>query len=97
MRGSLEAFREEPGPGTGPAGKEGSRVCHSVCRSPDSRPRGLSTNGVCVGADGRRTVAPGAKGGRWAAGEWQQVGWSAERRSGCKVGREGPTHPSGMR
>lgn len=54
VRGSLEAFREEHSPGTSPAGKEVSWVCHSVCHSPDSRPRQLSTNGVCVGADGRR-------------------------------------------
>lgn len=75
MRGSLEAFREERSPGTSPAGKEVSWVCHSVCRSPDSRPRWLSTNGVCVGADGRRASwRQEPKGEGQAAGEWQQVG-----------------------
>lgn len=85
VRGSWEAFREERSPGTSPSGKEVSRVCHSVCRSPDSRPRRLSTNGVCVGADGRRTSwRQEPKGEGQAAGEWQQLGWSAERRSNCK-------------
>lgn len=72
-RGSLEAFREERGPGTRPAGKEVSRVCHSVCRSPDARPRRPSTNGVSVGADGRRVAAPGATRGRWAAGAGRRL------------------------
>lgn len=87
VRGSLEAFREERRPGTSPAGKEVSWVCHSVCRSPDSRPRRLSTNGVCVGADGRRTSRrQEPKGEGRAAGERQQVGRSAEQepRSNCK-------------
>lgn len=88
MRGSLEAFREEGSPGTRPAGKEVSWVCHSGCRSPDSRPRRLSTNGVCVGVDSRRASwRQEPKGEGWVAGEWQQVGWSADRRAGCK--REG--------
>lgn len=52
--GCLEAFREEHSPGTCPAGKEVSWVCYNVCCSPDSRPRRLSTNRVCVGADGWR-------------------------------------------
>lgn len=83
--GSLEAFREEHSPGTSPAGKEVSWVCHSICRSPDSRPQRLSTNGVCVGADGRRASwRQEAKGEGQAVGEWQQVGWSAEWCSGCK-------------
>lgn len=71
MRGSLEAFREERGAGTGPAGNEVSRVCHFVCRSPDSRPRWLSTNGVCVGADGRHESwrqEPEGEGGRLGSG-----------------------------
>ena len=86
MRGSLEAFREECSPGPSPAGKEVSRVRHSVCGSPDSRPQRLSTNGVCVGADGRRASwRQEPKGEGWAAGEWQQVGWPAERCSGCKL------------
>lgn len=63
----------------------GELVCHSVCRSPDSHPRWLSTNGVCVGADGRRASwRQESKGDRQAAGEWQQVGWSAKQCSGCK-------------
>ena len=73
MRGSLEAFREECSPGTRPAGKEVSWVCRSVCCSPDARPRRPGTNGVSVGADGRRIAAPGAKRGRWVAGAWQQL------------------------
>lgn len=80
VRGSLEAFREEHSPGTSPAGKEVSWVCHSVCRSPDSRPRWLSTNGVCVGADRRRASwRQEPKGEGRVAGEWQQVGWSAQQ------------------
>lgn len=86
MWGSLEAFREECSPGTRPAGKEVSQVYHSVCRSPDLCPQRLSTNGVCVGADGRRASwRQEPKGEGWAAGEWQQVGWPAERCSGCKL------------
>lgn len=85
MRGSLEAFREEHSPGTSPAGKKVSWVCHSVCRSPDSRPRQLSTNRVCVGADGRRASwRQEPKGEGQEAGEWQQVGRSAEQCSDCK-------------
>lgn len=92
VRGSLEAFREERSPGTGPAGKEVSWVCHSVCRSPDSRPRRLSTNGVCVGADGRRASwRQEPKGEGQAAGEWQQVGRSAGGHSDCTP-QAGGTH-----
>lgn len=50
----MEAFREERSPGTSPAGKEVSWVGYNVYCSPDSRPRRLSTNRVCVGADGWR-------------------------------------------
>jgi hypothetical protein len=40
-------------------------------------------------------MAPGAKGGRAGGWEWQQVDWSAEQYPGCKLEREGPTHPYG--
>lgn len=96
MLGSLEAFREEHSPGTRPAGKEVSRVYHSVCCSPDSRPRRLSTNGLCVGADRRRTSwrqEPEEE--RQAAGRGTR--WLVSSRALALSGRwEGPTHQWGQ-
>lgn len=80
-----------------PVPREGGEpVCCLVCRSPDSRPRRLSTNGVCVGADGRQASwRQGPKGEGRVAGEWQQVGWSAEWSSAVSARCEGPTSREG--
>lgn len=98
VRGSLEAFREERGAGTSPAGKEVSWVCHSVCRSPDSRPRWLSTNGVCVGADGRHESwrqEPEGEGGRLGSGS--RLAGQLNSAGAVQPRCEGPARQRGIR